>query len=250
MGCVEKLDREKQLSIIVGVVLLIVGVFVLSTVFSYASGIINDPQGKLNEFVDEKQSGPTASFQWYSSNETVEFYDYSSEGDTDIVYYRWDFGDGRFVVNETSPIHNYKNYGNYTVTLTVEDENGENDSIKTKVSTQKGSDSGQALKGFDVSILELGGTLRNMLVVGLLIGGLAILVLIGGKILLTGARLIRPTSETLKVKSKNGVVLDVTSEKEKKKSENVSEKDKTRKEEKSSDKEEIDKEINDFLGKK
>jgi PKD repeat protein len=210
------MDKEKYFSLILGLSLLIAGLVVLFFVFSYASGIVDDPQGKLNELTPNAVEGPTASLQWYSVNNTVEFYDFSTKGDAEIVSYNWDFGDGGSS-DKISPTHEYDGYGNYTVTLTVEDSNGETDSVKTKVSTQRGVDSGQALKGFDLSVLNLGDNFERIVIVGLLIGGLAILVLIGGKIMFTGARLIRPTSENLKIKSKNGVVLDVTSSDDKKK---------------------------------
>lgn len=240
------LDKEKLLSLILGLSLLIAGVLVLFFVFSYASGIIDDPQAKLNSLVEEETTGPTASFQWFSSNTTVEFYDFSSKGDSDIVAYNWDFGDGESS-SQVSPTHEYDSYNNYTVTLTVEDENGESDELKTRVSTQEGGDSGQALKGFDLGILNIGNTFKRIVVVVLLIGALTVLVLIGGKILLTGARLIRPTSENLKIRSKEGVVLEVNSSKEKNKTDvKKIEKEKIKPEKSGSDKE---KEINDFFEK-
>lgn len=52
---------------------------------------------------------------------------FSSQGSYDpdgyIVSYYWDFGDGD-TSEEPNPIHTYKEAGNYTVTLTVTDDDG------------------------------------------------------------------------------------------------------------------------------
>lgn len=242
------LDKERFLSLILGLSLLIAGLIILFFVFSYASGIVEDPEAKLNSFVPEHINGPTASLHWFSKNTTVEFFDFSTKGDADIVLHTWDFGDGS-TSNIISPTHTYDEHSDYTVTLTVEDANGESDSVKTKVSTQVGVDSGQALKGFDLSILNLGNTFHNIIIVMFFLGALAIIVLIGGKILLTGARLIRPTTENLKIKSKNGVVLDVTPHESDKNKENFSENNMINNSNNTKTNIDKDKEINEFFEK-
>lgn len=72
-------------------------------------------------------ANPVANF---SSNTTVgcdavsvNFSDLSTEGDTTIISWQWDFGDGS---NSTlqNPTHNYVSSGNFTVTLQVTDANG------------------------------------------------------------------------------------------------------------------------------
>jgi PKD repeat protein len=52
-----------------------------------------------------------------------------------ILYYLWDFGDGSPLLNTTDPIttHVYTAVGNYTVTLTVGDSEGLNDTISKTV---------------------------------------------------------------------------------------------------------------------
>ncbi|MCK4663260.1 MAG: PKD domain-containing protein [Bacteroidales bacterium] len=53
---------------------------------------------------------------------TIGFINGSVVGDTSIVNYVWDFGDGQFEENE-NPVHTYSEIGNYTVSLFVEDLN-------------------------------------------------------------------------------------------------------------------------------
>ncbi|WP_459502664.1 collagenase ColA [Bacillus sp. C1] len=53
-----------------------------------------------------------------------------------IISYLWDFGDGA-VSTEVNPIHAYEKEGTYTVGLTVKDNNGIENKIKTKVTVNK-----------------------------------------------------------------------------------------------------------------
>ncbi|MBE0519946.1 PKD domain-containing protein [Candidatus Bathyarchaeota archaeon] len=64
---------------------------------------------------------------WPNTNETVTF-NASASYDSDgyIASYNWDFGDGTPVVIESDPVttHSYNAFGNYTVTLTIIDNDG------------------------------------------------------------------------------------------------------------------------------
>jgi len=71
--------------------------------------------------------GPTAAFDYapmvnITVNETITFTDNSTKGSVNITSWLWNFGDD---TNSTAqnPEHNYTSAGNYTVTLTVTDEN-------------------------------------------------------------------------------------------------------------------------------
>ncbi|WP_212637886.1 PKD domain-containing protein [Desulfocicer vacuolatum] len=57
----------------------------------------------------------------------------SSDSDGTIEYYIWDFGDGENAVG-IAPTHTYADAGTYTVTLTVEDDDGATDSSTAQVS--------------------------------------------------------------------------------------------------------------------
>jgi PKD repeat protein len=72
---------------------------------------------------------PTARFSYATENITIQiedeihFEDTSTDLDGEIVSCHWDFGDGT-QSNEHSPIHNYTVKSTYTVTLTVQDDDG------------------------------------------------------------------------------------------------------------------------------
>jgi PKD repeat protein len=60
----------------------------------------------------------------------------SSDPDGTVHSYYWDFGDTN-KASDMEPVHAYKNPGNYTVTLTVMDNNGNTDSVTWKITVQK-----------------------------------------------------------------------------------------------------------------
>lgn len=72
-------------------------------------------------------------------NDTIRF-DASGCNDTDgeIVFYRWNFGDGISVINEVSPVHLYRNPGDYEVNLAVIDDDGS--SITSNITVKVESD--------------------------------------------------------------------------------------------------------------
>ncbi|MFB0925068.1 MAG: gliding motility-associated C-terminal domain-containing protein, partial [Vicingaceae bacterium] len=57
-------------------------------------------------------------------NPTVEFNE-TSDYNTDLKSISWNFGDGSFNLSETNPIHNYIDTGFYSVTLIIENTNGD-----------------------------------------------------------------------------------------------------------------------------
>ncbi len=67
--------------------------------------------------------GPIAEFSSVVDVLDVEFTDESTAGDTAIVAWLWDFGDGN-ASTEEDPEHTYDETGEYTVRLTVTDANG------------------------------------------------------------------------------------------------------------------------------
>ncbi len=78
--------------------------------------------------------GPEADFSFDPEvpveNQSVEFDDESESPDGEIVEWEWDFGDGS-TSTEQNPTHAYEESGNYTVELTVIDDN---DNIDTSTS--------------------------------------------------------------------------------------------------------------------
>jgi len=59
-----------------------------------------------------------------NSGEIIQFTSSSYDSDNNIVEYRWNFGDGSSTSFEENPTHSYESPGDYTVTLTVVDEDG------------------------------------------------------------------------------------------------------------------------------
>ena len=75
---------------------------------------------------------PVADFSYSIDDKTVSFHDLSSDSDGSIANWTWNFGDGN-TSYEQNPTHQYADYGNYTVTLTVKDNAGATDSISKYV---------------------------------------------------------------------------------------------------------------------
>lgn len=60
----------------------------------------------------------------------------SYDPDGTIDFYRWNFGDGSSEIIEKKPIHTFSNEGEYTVTLTIIDNNGTSETETTIVNIQ------------------------------------------------------------------------------------------------------------------
>ena len=73
---------------------------------------------------------PFADFDYSQlSGTTVEFYDYSYDGEGDVVEWLWDFGDAGAGSTEQEPTHAFPASGEYEVTLTVTDDEGKSASV-------------------------------------------------------------------------------------------------------------------------
>ena len=76
---------------------------------------------------------PDADFSFASTGLSVEFLDSSTDSDGSITSWNWDFGDSQSST-EQNPSHTYQAEGDYTVTLTVIDEQGAESSTSKNVS--------------------------------------------------------------------------------------------------------------------
>ncbi|MCW8126936.1 ExeM/NucH family extracellular endonuclease [Microbulbifer halophilus] len=68
-------------------------------------------------------AAPDAAFDIQKHGLRIRFTDTSSDSDGNITGWHWDFGDGE-TSTERNPQHRYSQPGNYTVTLSVEDDEG------------------------------------------------------------------------------------------------------------------------------
>jgi PKD repeat protein len=91
-------------------------------------------------------SSLTADFTYAITGQTVQFTD-GSDG-TGIYRWYWDFGDGQFSTSQ-DPNHVYKAPGKYTVSLGVEDSNGNSDTVTKTIQI---GESPSGFLGFNLSI--------------------------------------------------------------------------------------------------
>lgn len=103
-------------------------------------------------------SPPVASFSYTATDLTVSFSDGSSDSDGTVVSWAWDFGDGQ-TSSLSNPSVTYATDGTYTVTLTVTDDDGLQDTTSQQVSVSAGGGGGSG-----------GGPLQNG--VGVAVSGL------------------------------------------------------------------------------
>lgn len=193
--------KEETYGIIWGTILLVIGLAILLFVFTNALDAAQNPSSKLEQWVPEEMKGPTGLFNWWSHDKSVEFSDVSVKGNSEISKWAWDFGDG-YSSNEQNPNHEYLAIGEYTVTLEVEDENGKSNIAKTRISlVEGGSNQGQTQSSMSLD-LGLDLTFKRLMVSVVFLAAFAIIVMVGGRILMAGCRLIRPNVKLFKMKVK------------------------------------------------
>jgi PKD repeat protein len=89
-------------------------------------------------------AAPVAAFSYSCSARDCSFDSSASSDDAGIVSWSWDFGDGNGSTDQ-NPTHSYGSQGNYTVSLTVADVEGENDSASASFRIKnRGNASGSA----------------------------------------------------------------------------------------------------------
>jgi PKD repeat protein len=81
-------------------------------------------------------NSPAIDFSYATRKKKVTFSDRSNDSDGTVVSWLWDFGDGTYNIMQ-NPEHRYTKFGNYSVTLTVTDNEGVSNSISKTVSITK-----------------------------------------------------------------------------------------------------------------
>jgi serine protease len=102
---------------------------------------------------------PTANFSFTTSALTANFTDSSTDSDGSIASRSWNFGDGN-TSSTANPSHTYANPGTYTVTLTVTDNGGLQNSNSKQVTVSSGG--GVSISIADASITEGGSLSRKI----------------------------------------------------------------------------------------
>lgn len=148
--------RRPEWATVLGSALVLIGLALFMIVFYTLFPILRDPVTTYNRWFptadtpdtvvltatddDAVRVQPLAGFRWEAI--VVESADppvyrirlesTSASGQTDLVAWRWDFGDGTSTSGETV-VHDYARHGTYIVTLTVEDVDGGTDSLAGEV---------------------------------------------------------------------------------------------------------------------
>lgn len=188
-----------------GTTLIVVGIVLLGVVFVAAFAITTDPGGYYDRWVPgDETKGPEASYDWASSGLEVGFTDTSKAGDAAIQRWVWDFGDGTGS-NDPNPSHPFAEAGEWSVTLDVVDDNGLSSKAEGTVEIDpQAANSGDGAIGLNDLADKVTDTVERSakggLVVLLVIGMFVVLTMIGGRLILQGARVLRPVPDKVSVK--------------------------------------------------
>jgi hypothetical protein len=206
--------KEETYGITWGTVLLVIGLIILLIAFANVLGVAQNPSETLEKWVPEKIKTPTAAFSWWSDDRNVEFSDTSVKGSYGITTWHWDFGDDSSSSNQ-NPNHEYSTIDSYTVVLEVRDTNGNSVTTKTRVLLVENETSQGQTQASNSLDLGLDVTLNRMAISILFVVAYAVIVMVGGRLLIAGVRLLRPNVQILKMKEKKPEIDEKVSIKQK-----------------------------------
>lgn len=125
-------------------------------------GVSDNSSQSVN--VSAANVAPTADFSAAVTDLSVDFTDLSSDNDGTVVSWSWDFGDGNSTTTQ-NPSHTYASAGNYTVSLTVTDNDGASDGSSQPVTVTAASLPPSAPSNLTAQVLKVGKG-KNAQVVG------------------------------------------------------------------------------------
>jgi len=129
------------------------------TVTDNQSAISSDTTVITATKVSPENKPPVAHFTYSYDGRIVKFIDSSTDSDGNITTWHWDFGDQHYSV-ASSPTHEYQEGGDYTVELTVTDDDGESNSFTQVITVESGEEDngdedGGGIPGFEFTLLIL-----------------------------------------------------------------------------------------------
>lgn len=197
--------KRDLFELLMGIGVLALGLVVLLFTFSQALALAQNPGDFLRNQVPAEPRGPTSTFDWTSSDLTLNVMDDSHAGDVGIVEWSWNFGDGVLVSGQNPGPHTYASSSVYNVTLVVRDENGLESTSFASVQaiageTRSGRSVGNPFEGG--LTLDFGGIILPLAVAFLAFGLHGVMALVGGMITRAGWNLVKPKPETIRVRLK------------------------------------------------
>ena len=200
--------KRDHVELLLGIGVLALGLGLLVFTFSHALAIASAPGDFFRSQFPQNQTpgGPTASFRWDATDFNATVQDTSSQGDSAINSWQWDFGDGTRSGGATPGPHRYSNASVYQVSLILRDANGKESRALAQVQvvptqTRSGESVGDPTAGLTAGF-DLSGILQPVAVTFLTLGMYVVLTLVGGAINRAGWKMIKPKPETIRVRLK------------------------------------------------
>ncbi len=115
---------------------------------------LSSESSEFSVTVGSANSLPSADFSYTSDGLTVDFSDSSSDSDGSIDSWSWDFDDGN-TSTQQNPLHSYSSSGDYTVELTVTDDEGASSTVSKTITVSEGDQSPTADFSYSIDNLTV-----------------------------------------------------------------------------------------------
>ena len=205
-------NRRELVELLTGFALLALGIGLNLFSFSIAAAIVANPAGFVESWIPSQETplGPHASFMFTVEGLVVTFQDGSQAGDSPISGYSWDFGDGERS-NAQNPQHTYGINFRGVVRLTAVDTAGRESNAIANVDAAPGiqlqgnsmTDPADIANGIGGNpTAGLVGAFVGLASVVAVFAMLLIMWLVGASITKAGWNLVKPKTETIRVRIK------------------------------------------------